>query len=258
MSPHAPSTLHHILVAEDESVTRMLFITQLSKLGFSVVAVENGTQAWKTLQKEDAPRLVILDWSMPGIDGPTLCSLIRKQKIYRYILLVTARSRKEDVISGLEAGADDFLTKPVHIGEFHARLRVGQRLLELEETLASKINQLSAALEHVQQLQGMLPICMHCKRIRNNQQIWERIETYIEQRSDATFSHALCNECLETHYPPENTYTPDNKKTENKNPEKKPPELKTAENKSLDKKTSALKTPAPIQMPSMPRKRKRS
>jgi len=197
------NTLHNILVAEDESVTRMLFITQLSKLGFSVFAVEDGTKAWEILQTEDAPRLVILDWSMPGIDGPTLCGLIRGQKIYRYILMVTARSRKEDIISGLNAGADDFLTKPVHIGEFHARLRVGQRLLELEETLGSKINQLSAALEHVKQLQGMLPICMHCKRVRNDQQIWERIETYIEQRSDATFSHALCNECLETYYPQE-------------------------------------------------------
>lgn len=201
MCQNSANTLQNILVAEDESVTRMLFITQLSKLGFSVVAVENGTKAWKILQTEDAPRLVILDWSMPGIDGPTLCGLIRKQKIYRYVLMVTARSRKEDIVSGLDAGADDFLTKPVHIGEFHARLRVGQRLLQLEETLGSKINQLSAALEHVKQLQGMLPICMHCKRVRNDKQIWERIETYIEQRSDATFSHALCNECLETYYP---------------------------------------------------------
>jgi len=181
----------------------MLFIRQLSKLGFSVIAVENGTKAWEILQSENAPRLVILDWSMPGLDGPSLCRLIRKQKIYRYILLVTARSRKEDVISGLDAGADDFLTKPLHIGEFHARLRAGQRLLELEETLESKIHQLSAALEHVQQLQGLLPICMHCKRVRNDQQMWERIETYIEQRSDATFSHALCNECLESYYPQE-------------------------------------------------------
>jgi DNA-binding response OmpR family regulator len=203
MHQNLSNTLQNILVAEDESVTRMLFITQLSKLGFSVIAVENGTRAWEALQAEGAPRLLILDWNMPGIDGPTLCGLIRKQEIYRYILMVTARSRKEDIISGLNAGADDFLTKPVHIGEFHARLRVGQRLLELEETLGSKINQLSAALEHVKQLQGMLPICMHCKRVRNEQQIWERVETYIEQRSEATFSHALCSECLETYYPQE-------------------------------------------------------
>jgi len=203
MRQNSPNAPQKILVAEDESVTRMLFISHLSKMGFSVVAVEDGTKAWKVLQTEDAPRLVILDWSMPGIDGPSLCGLIREQKIYRYVLMVTARSRKEDIISGLNAGADDFLTKPVHIGEFHARLRVGQRLLELEETLGSKINQLSAALEHVKQLQGLLPICMHCKRVRNDQQIWERVETYIEQRSDATFSHALCNECLETYYPQE-------------------------------------------------------
>ncbi|MCL2179062.1 MAG: response regulator [Proteobacteria bacterium] len=203
MSQNLSNTLQNILVAEDESVTRMLFIHQLSKLGFSVIAVEDGTKAWEVLQTEEAPRLVILDWSMPGIDGPTLCGLIRQQTTYRYILLVTARSRKEDIISGLDAGADDFLTKPVHIGEFHARLRVGQRLLELEETLESKIHQLSAALEHVKQLQGLLPICMHCKRVRNDEQIWERVETYIEQRSGATFSHALCNECLETYYPQE-------------------------------------------------------
>jgi len=203
MYPNLPNTMQNILVAEDDRVTRTLLVSQLQKMGFSVVAVEDGTQAWEALQPEEAPRLVILDWSMPGIDGPTLCGLIREQKTYRYVLMVTARARKEDIVSGLNAGADDFLTKPVHGGELHARLRVGQRLLELEETLGSKINQLCAALEHVKQLQGMLPICMHCKRVRNDQQIWERIETYIEQRSNATFSHALCSECLEIYYPQE-------------------------------------------------------
>ncbi len=192
-----------VLLAEDEAVTRRLLEAQMTRFGFEVVSVADGLVAWNVLQSPDAPSLVVLDWNMPGLDGPDVCRRIRESKrsSYTYMLLVTARNAKSDVVQGLSAGADDFISKPVDPDELHARLRTGERIVQLEQTLGRQVKELQEAAEHVKELQGMIPICMHCKRIRNQSQIWEKVETYIEQRSAAKFSHALCTECLDQHYP---------------------------------------------------------
>ncbi|MFZ5439401.1 MAG: response regulator [Myxococcota bacterium] len=192
-----------VLLAEDENVTRRLLEAQMTRFGFEVVSVSDGLKAWEVLQGPNAPSLVVLDWNMPGLDGPEICRKIREtpRDGYTYTLLVTARNAKSDVVEGLSAGADDFISKPVEPDELHARLRTGERIVRLEQTLAQQVKELREAAEHVQELQGMIPICMHCKRIRNQSQIWEKVETYIEHRSGAKFSHALCSECLEQYYP---------------------------------------------------------
>lgn len=192
-----------VLVAEDEPVTRRLLEAQITRFGFEVISVADGLVAWNLLQSPQAPSLVVLDWNMPGLDGPDVCRRMRATSSngYTYMLLVTARNAKSDVVQGLSAGADDFISKPVDPDELHARLRTGERIVRLEQTLGRQVKELQAAAEHVKELQGMIPICMHCKRIRNQSQIWEKVETYIEERSDAKFSHALCAECLDTHYP---------------------------------------------------------
>jgi DNA-binding response OmpR family regulator len=202
-APVIVSARPRVLVAEDEAVTRLLLTSTLTRFGYDVVAVEDGERAWEILQGPRAPALAVLDWSMPGLDGPEICERIRARSTgsYTYVLLVTARSSKSDVVAGLSAGADDFISKPVDPEEIRARLRVGERVLKLEQSLAEQIKKLQEERAHVQELQGMIPICMHCKRIRSQEQIWERVETYIEQRSDAKFSHALCQDCLEKHYP---------------------------------------------------------
>lgn len=201
MSTSVPRT--RVLLAEDEPVTRRLLEAQMTRFGFDVTSVPDGLRAWEALQNADAPSLVVLDWNMPGLDGPDVCRKIREstRSGYTYMLLVTARNAKSDVVQGLSAGADDFISKPVDPDELHARLKTGERIVRLEHTLATQVKELQAASEHVRELQGMIPICMHCKRIRNQSQIWEKVETYIETRSEAKFSHALCSECLETHYP---------------------------------------------------------
>lgn len=192
-----------VLVAEDEAVTRLLLTSTLTRFGYDVLAVEDGTRAWEVLCGPRPPALALLDWQMPGFDGPQICEKVRARQSgsYTYLLLVTARSSKSDVVAGLSAGADDFISKPVDPEEMRARLRVGERVLKLEQSLAEQINRLQEEKAHVQELQGMIPICMHCKRIRSQEQIWERVETYIEQHSSAKFSHALCQDCLEKHYP---------------------------------------------------------
>jgi len=126
-----------ILVADDDAVSRRLLEATLRRWGYDVVVAEDGARAWEILQEEAAPQLAILDWVMPGLDGPQICGEVRclGEQRYVYLLLLTAKSEKEDLVKGLEAGADDFLTKPFDAQELRARLRAGIRILELQEKL---------------------------------------------------------------------------------------------------------------------------
>ena len=128
-----------ILIAEDDRMFRVLLEGWLQDRGYDVTLADNGQQAWEALQREGAPKLVILDWMMPGLSGPEICRRLRASDdtTYRYVLLLTARSEKQDVAEGLEAGADDYLSKPFDALELHARLQVGLRILKLQEELLS-------------------------------------------------------------------------------------------------------------------------
>lgn len=192
-----------MLVAEDEPLSRRLLRTQLESAGYDVVAAENGARAWEILQSADAPELAIVDWMMPGLDGLEICRRLRRGEARRYIyvILLTARDHVADVVAGLEAGADDYVTKPFDWNELHSRLRTGKRVQLLQSQLAAKVEDLESALAHVKTLQGLLPICMHCKRIRDDANSWHRLESYIEDHSNALFTHSLCRKCLEKHYP---------------------------------------------------------
>jgi len=126
-----------ILVAEDDLVTRRMLQAYLVKWGYEVVMVADGQQAWQILQQENAPRLALLDWMMPEMDGMSICREVRRLEIqpYIYLILLTARKYHEDIIAGLEAGADDYLTKPFDPIELRARLRAGARVVELQDNL---------------------------------------------------------------------------------------------------------------------------
>jgi len=125
------------LIAEDDSISRRMLEAFLVKWGYEVLAVSDGEEAWGILQGNDAPRLAILDWMMPGRDGIDICRSVRQRKgrAYIYIILLTARGQKEDIVAGLEAGADDYVTKPFDPYELRARLRAGRRIVELQEQL---------------------------------------------------------------------------------------------------------------------------
>ncbi|MHB1022023.1 MAG: GGDEF domain-containing response regulator [Acidobacteriaceae bacterium] len=126
-----------ILIADDDAVSRRMLEKMLERAGYEVQSAENGRDAVEQLFHADGPRLLLIDWMMPEMDGPGVCREVRNRHdhAYTYIILLTSKQSKEDIVMGLEAGADDYLTKPCHIEELKARLRTGQRILQLEDTL---------------------------------------------------------------------------------------------------------------------------
>ena len=188
------------LIADDDLVTAAAISASVSGWGFDVVVAHDGLDAMHQLMAHPPPELAIVDWEMPGLDGPEICRRIRADaaRDRLYLLLLTARSSPTDIVAGLEAGADDYLVKPVNLSELRARLHVGVRVATLQERLANKVAELQATLDKVRQLRGLLPICSYCKRIRNDENYWERVEVYVTEHSDAKFTHGICPSCLET------------------------------------------------------------
>jgi len=136
-----------ILIAEDDPVFRHLLQEILVKWGYDVVVAQDGNEAWQALMSGDAPHLAILDWLMPGIDGVELCRKIRKElkEPYTYLILLTAQHEDEDLVTGMEAGADDYINKPLNINELRVRLNAGRRIVELQNELAAHAAELEAA-----------------------------------------------------------------------------------------------------------------
>jgi len=114
-----------------------------------------------------------------------------------YLILLTAKGEKADIVRGLAAGANDYVTKPFDKDELRARVDVGVRMIQLQIRLADRIRELQEALAHVNQLKGIIPICAQCKKIRDDQNYWQRVEKYIAKNIDARFTHGLCPDCAE-------------------------------------------------------------
>ena len=127
----------NVLIADDSVVSRRLLEASIKKWGYESFTAVDGEQAWEMLQKNDAPRLVILDWMMPGFTGPEVCRMLRakNREPYTYVLLLTSRDQKEDLIEGMNSGADDYLSKPFDQQELKVRLRAGRRIVELQHEL---------------------------------------------------------------------------------------------------------------------------
>jgi response regulator RpfG family c-di-GMP phosphodiesterase len=114
-----------------------------------------------------------------------------------YLIMLTARGAEEDLIAGLRAGADEYLTKPVSPPELQARLQAAARIVELQESLSARVRELEETLARVKHLQGLLPICMYCKKIRDDRNYWQQVEAYVSTYSDARFSHGICPDCYD-------------------------------------------------------------
>lgn len=173
-----------ILVAEDDPVSGKILQVTLQHYGHEVVVAPNGEEAWKLF--DQAPfRAVVSDWMMPGIDGLELCRKVRARPKtdYTYFILLTANNTGRDSFrQGMDAGIDDFLPKPLDREMIMMRLRVAERILEFTT--------------QIRVLKELLPICMYCKRIRDDQDYWQQVETYIHSHTGSNFSHGICPECF--------------------------------------------------------------
>ncbi|MCZ6917977.1 MAG: response regulator transcription factor [Gemmatimonadetes bacterium] len=188
-----------VLIAEDDAVSSKLLQTLLAEWNYEVIVTENGEDAWEVLKQDDGPSLAILDWLMPGLDGPQVCRKVRGNQLNRmmYLILLTRLGKKDYIVKGLEAGADDYLAKPFHPAELRARVQSGERVVRLERELRERVVELEDALGKVKQLQGLIPICSWCKKIRDDQDYWHQVDAYVAKHADVQFSHGICPTCYE-------------------------------------------------------------
>lgn len=180
-----------ILAVEDDAVARTVLRQALRRLGHDVVEAGDGNEAWEKLQS-DPVRVVVSDWTMPKSDGLELCRRIRRRSDaeYIYFILLTGRdATSENQKAAADAGVDDFLTKPLDFAELWMRLRVAERILRYTT--------------QVRQLEQMLPICSYCKKIRDDGNYWQQIESYISERTGSDFSHSVCPDCYQKVVVPE-------------------------------------------------------
>jgi sigma-B regulation protein RsbU (phosphoserine phosphatase) len=212
-----------VLIADDDAITRVAVSRLLEKWGYTVVQAQDGGKAWESLCQKDPPRIAILDWMMPEPDGVEICGHLKRERDlpFVYTILLSVRQEKEDIVKALDSGAHDFLSKPVHTGELRSRIAVGARLVIAEDDIRAKNRELAdindqlqqmnanlqTALKEIKTLQGILPVCINCKRIRlenmapEDPNSWVRIEEYISNRTQAEFSHGICPVCAAKLYP---------------------------------------------------------
>jgi DNA-binding response OmpR family regulator len=189
-----------ILIAEDDALTLGLLTELVRKWNYETISVNNGDIAWENLCRDNEPVLLLADWQIPGLHGDELCRLARTRLTAKpvHIILTTATQLTvESKVRALAAGADDYLFKPYDPRELLGRLHVGQRALGLQVELRKRVVELEEALSAVKELQGLLPICGECKRIRNPEDSWQTIESYLAARTNAKFTHRLCPICLD-------------------------------------------------------------
>jgi len=188
-----------ILIADDELVSRTLLEDYLRYWGYVPVPVGHGKEALEVLKGPDAPPIAILDWMMPYLSGPEVCQAVQalKQATPPYLILVTSKADKRDIVRGLQAGAQDYVTKPYDTSELQARVDVGRRMVQLQQLLGQRIAELEEATRQIRQLRGLLPICCRCKKVRDDDGYWSEVETYISGHTDTKFSHSFCPDCYQ-------------------------------------------------------------
>lgn len=174
-----------VLIAEDDPVSARILEAALLKFGYRPVIARNGVEAWETFDREPV-RLIVSDWMMPRLDGLALCEKVRAraQTPYTYFILLTAnQTSAHNYELASAAGVDDFMTKPLDRQAIRMRLRVAERILRYTA--------------EIRQLQEMIPICVYCRKVRDEHDYWDLVESYIQKETGSMFTHAACPECYE-------------------------------------------------------------
>lgn len=174
-----------VLAVEDDPIALLVLQSALKSLGCEVLSAADGAAAWLVLADRSI-RVVVSDWQMPQMDGLNLCRSVRERggDYVSFMLLTEHSANDANVDAAIAAGVDDFLAKPVNLRELRLRLSAAERLLNLKS--------------QVQQLESFLPICAHCKKIRDDKNYWQQIESYLNDRHGTRFSHGICPTCYDT------------------------------------------------------------
>ena len=194
-----------VLLAEDEAISRQILDAVLRKWGYEVIVTDNGQDALAVLEQPDAPEIALLDWSMPALDGLEVCRRVRALQKHdqTYIIFVTGKTSRENVVVGFQAGADDYIAKPFDRDELKARLQVGARIVELQRALGRRVRELEESLTQITKLRKLLPICSYCRKVRDDQDYWQQVEDYLGAQSAVQFSHSICPCCWDTYVVPQ-------------------------------------------------------
>lgn len=172
-----------ILAVEDTPVARLALVGTLKALGHEVVAAADGEAAWKALQADRSLRVVVCDWRMPGMDGLTLCLRVRQQRedYVSFILLTQEQPSAANLDDAYASGVDDYLNKPIDPTRLRHSLHVAARIVGFTS--------------EIKQLRAFIPICCYCKKVRDDSDYWQQIESYISERVNTRFSHGICPDC---------------------------------------------------------------
>jgi phosphoserine phosphatase RsbU/P len=194
-----------ILVVDDDAVTRSTLESVISGAGWSPVAIDDPELALEILTGADAPPIALIDWQMPTLSGLDLCRRVRAADVTArpYLIFVTGNSTSNDIVTGLDAGADGYMTKPIAANELQARVRAGLRTFALQQELRTRLQEAEAQSARNRPLRELLPMCVYCRRIRDEQQHWSTLEQFLTEKTDVRFTHGFCPTCYELHVLPD-------------------------------------------------------
>ena len=185
-----------VLCVDDDPATQVVLSGIIEDAGWQPELALNATVARQVVEANPDIQVVLLDWMLPDGSGVDLCRELKAVSgASLYVILVTVRGAPEDVETGLDAGADDYLVKPVSPVEVRARVRSGFRAADAQRQLAERLAQLEQALKRVSNLESLLPLCMYCRRI-NSSETWQSVEDYLWEHVDVKVSHGCCPDCL--------------------------------------------------------------
>ena len=190
-----------VLIVDDIPMNLKILEAMLKKEEYEIVRAADGRQALDRA-RSILPDLILLDIMMPEMDGFQACKALKRSSKTKHIpiIFLTSKAETESVVRGLKLGAADYVVKPFKAAELIARVRTHLELKKARDNQAILISKLQKALEDVKQLSGLLPICAHCKKVRNDEGYWQQVEVYISNHSTAQFTHGICPECLEQYY----------------------------------------------------------
>jgi CheY-like chemotaxis protein len=191
-----------ILIVDDNAANIDVMLQILEPLGYELAIATSGERALRVAD-HFGPDLILLDVMMPGMDGYDTCRRLKRPplSLTAPVIFVTAKKETDDIVRGFRSGGVDYVSKPFRQEEVTSRIETHLRLQHLITVQAQLIEELQAARGEIKVLSGLLPICSHCKKIRDDEGYWHQLEEYIQKHSDAQFSHGLCEACAAKHYP---------------------------------------------------------